>query len=80
MTSGKSDGCLHPSRGGQEHMSGMGTGDYYCQTCHEPMPIIGKPAVCIECGSESGNIAPEPTLGKSWHCSDCGKNWGWVRS
>jgi hypothetical protein len=70
--------CSHPTRGGQEHILGMGTGDYHCGTCHEPMPIMKQPEKCIDCGAPGSSMAPDPEHGRSWHCSDCGKNWGWV--
>jgi hypothetical protein len=70
--------CKHPERGGQEHLKGLGTGDYYCRGCGEAMPIIAKPRSCIMCGSKTGRIEPDPRHGKSWSCLDCGKSWGWV--
>jgi len=72
------DACSHPKRGGQEHYLGSGTGDYYCTTCGEAMPIIGKPRQCERCKATTGHIVPDPENGMSWRCSDCGKNWGWV--
>lgn len=73
------DNCTHPTRGGQEHILGSGTGDYHCVACGEAMPIVGKPDRCYVCLSTSGHIEPDPEHGMSWRCSDCGKNWGWVR-
>ena len=73
------DDCTHPERGGQEHILSAGTGDYYCRSCGEAMPITGKPNRCVLCSSRESQIIPDPTHGKSWHCSECSRNWGWVR-
>lgn len=65
--------CIHPRRGGQEHLFGMGTGDYVCRDCKEPMPLISQALPC--CGVPR---RPHPDHGASWACLVCGDVWGWV--
>lgn len=73
-----SDTCLHPARGGQEHILSSGTGDYLCRACAEPMPIITTPDRCMSCTAKLAHFAPESTHGLAWECLDCGNVWGWV--